>query len=144
MFFFFFFFESHTTSLLNFSQNLLHFKWEINWLLTFNSPLPLLRCLPPFFFFFFLNIHTEALCLTTVAENQYHLQWNIYNDRMKNWIHFLDCSRTVCNFGAALFSIAHSSLSLASFSETSRMDAHLCFGGMPTKTQSLFLVLKRK
>ena len=73
MFFFFFFSESHTTSLLNFSQNLLHLKEEINWLLTFHCPLPS-SSLSSSPFFFFLNIHTEALCLTTVAENQYHLQ----------------------------------------------------------------------
>lgn len=66
-------------------------------------------------FFFFLNIHTEALCLTTVVENQYHLQWNIYNDRMKNWIHFLDCSRTVCNFAQVPLPIPPSSLSRESF-----------------------------
>lgn len=56
---------------------------------------------------------------------------------MKNWIHFLDCSRTVCNFAQHCLASRIPPFSLESFWKTYPMRAHLGAGGLPTKTQSL-------
>lgn len=62
---------------------------------------------------------------------------------MKNWIHFLDCSRTVCNF-VQHRRASRSSLSLGPLSKMCHMYTYLCFGGVPTKTQAPFLLLLKK
>lgn len=63
---------------------------------------------------------------------------------MKNWIHFLACSRAAGNFVRHCLGISDSSLSSASFPKAGHMSTCPCFGGTPTKTQNPCRPLNKK